>query len=432
MPALALLLVFLLWAGGCGGHKSAGPKYPSADELSQCSPGECVEAELRFRHWADAEHHRGSMPYHCDPGSELDGPPDPSVTRMIFVVHGVIGPTPDNLARMHEPPGLLQLRNVVNALQRARKLDPALDADSIAIVAPSFQRTTFWQPYTDEDRRNWTWNGTLWNTGVRAVANETAIGTIKAESVSSFDVFDEFLRASLIKFPNLEHLIIVGHSAGGQAVHRYALLGVGVHERLESEGIHVRYMPANPGLYAFPLQLRKLPPGRESVAPGVGVGDTGDWQWGAPSGCKGYDDWGYGLGSLGKADGDRAVRAANYAIEQYLRPIDRKLARQAMREPGSATWAEAARHALRLQYASREVWHIQAANDHESAFGTNCRATVQGRSRWERFSNFQEAWTRLVGLPAPELHFVALEDASHPHSSRVVYASDAGVHLLFH
>jgi hypothetical protein len=431
VPHLLALLFALMLSASCAGHKTK-PQYPSVDELVQCEPGECVEAELSFRHWADSEHHRGRMPYHCDPGSELDGPPNHAVTRMIFVVHGVIGSTPEKLARVVLPPGLLQLRNVNNALRRAQELDETLDPETIAIVAPSFQRNMAWQPYTDEDQRNWTWKASAWNTGMRAVEYETFVGIVKAEPVSSFDVFDEFMRAALIKFPNLEHLIIAGHSAGGQAVHRYAWLGVGIHERLESEGIHVRYMPANPGLYVFPLQVRKLPPGQRSVKPGVGAGDTGDWQWAAPSGCKGYDDWGYGLGALSKADGDRTMRAANYAIDQYLRPVDRKLARQAMREPGSAIWAEAARHALRLQYASREVWHIQAANDHEDAFGVNCRAAVQGRSRWERFSNFQEAWTRLVGLPAPDLHFVALEDASHAHSSRVVYASDAGIHLLFH
>ena len=427
---LLLTLLFALVASGCGNRKTK-PAYPSVDELAQCEPGECVEAELSFMHWADSEHHRGHMPYHCDPGNELDGPPNPNVTRLIFVVHGVIGITPQDLAGLNVPPGLYQLRNVQNAMKRAQKLDETIDPKTIAIVAPTFQRTTGWQPYTDEDKRNWTWQGTLWNTGTRAIANETGTGIIKAEQVSSFDILDEFMRAALIKFPNLEHLIIVGHSAGGQTVHRYALLGVGIHERLESEGIHIRYMPANPGLYAFPMQLRKMPPGRSSVTPGIGRGDTTDWQWGAPKGCKGYDDWGYGLGALTRADGDRAVRAANYAIERYLRPIDRKLARQAMRDEGGSAWQEAARKALRLQYASREVWHIQAANDFESAFDTNCRATVQGRSRWERFINFQETWTKLVGIPAPNLHFVAL-DASHPHSSAVVYSSDAGVHLLFH
>jgi hypothetical protein len=153
---VTLLFALLLAASGCG-RKTEEPKYPSAEELAQCQPGECVEAELSFRHWADSEHHRGHMPYHCDPGSELDGPPDHAVTRMIFVVHGVIGPEPEALARMVVPPGLYQLRNVVLALRRAQKLDETVDEDSIAIIAPSFQRTTYWQPYTDEDRRNWSW-----------------------------------------------------------------------------------------------------------------------------------------------------------------------------------------------------------------------------------------------------------------------------------
>ena len=81
-------------------------------------------------------------------------------------------------------------------------------------------------------------------------------------------------------------------------MHRYALLGTGVHEHLEHEGIHVRYVPANPGLYAFPMMTRKLPPGQTSVRPGVGRGDTGNWHWTAPRGCEGYDKWGYGLGGL--------------------------------------------------------------------------------------------------------------------------------------
>ncbi|PRQ01045.1 hypothetical protein ENSA5_27270 [Enhygromyxa salina] len=257
------------------------------------------------------------------------------------------------------------------------------------------------------------------------------MGIVKADSVSSFDVIDEFLRAAVVKFPKLDTVVVLGHSAGGQTVHRYALLGAGVHEHLDNEGIHVRYVPTNPGLYVFPLMTRKLPPGQTSLRPGVGRGDTGGWRWTAPRGCEGYDNWGYGLGGLDRAPGDRATRAANFAIDRYLRPVDRKLARQAMRDPGGRTWAKAARIALRMQYASREVWHIQAASDHAGTFGTNCKATVQGRSRFERFSNFQEAWTQLVGLDAPNLHFVALE-ASHPHSSRVVYASDAGIHLLFH
>ncbi|MFO7567412.1 MAG: hypothetical protein R6X02_32515 [Enhygromyxa sp.] len=426
------LLWCLLWTLlGCAGRNAGPPRYKPVEELQRCQPDECVQTYLKFRRWAHAEHFKGRMPYHCDPGSELDGRPDPKVTRMIFVVHGVYGPDADLLARLDEPPGLYQLRNVLYALRRAQKLDPSVDPERYAIIAPTFQRTDEWQPYTDDDPRVWSWTRASYPLGTVAEYREAMSGIVKAESVSSFDVLDEFLRAAVVKFPNLEDIVITGHSAGGQFVHRYVWMGVGVHEQLAAAGIRVRYMPANGGSYAFPLPQRKTPPGRGSVPPGPGRGDIQSWRWINPQGCKGWDDWGYGLGNLSKAKSDRPVRAANYAIDHYLRPHDRALARKALRNPGSAIWNRAARQALILMYASREVWHIQAATDHENTFPENCRSQLEGRSRYERFINFQELWTRKLGVAAPDLHFVALE-ASHPHSSKVVYSSDAGIHLLFH
>jgi hypothetical protein len=441
MPRAATLLLtrllacLLLASLGCAGRKAAAPRYKPLAELQKCRPGECVEAEFKFRRWADAEHYRGRMPYHCTPGAELDGRPNRAIKRMIFVVHGVVGETPAELARLDTPPGLFQLRGVQEALRRAQQLDPSVDPDAIAIIAPNFQRTDEWQPYTDENKRAWTWTGSTYNIGRLAEPRTAMSGAVRTDAASSFDVLDEFLRAAVVKFPNLESVVIVGHSAGGQFVHRYVWMGVGVHERLESQGIHVRYVPANPGGYAFPIWQRKLPAGRSSVQPGVGRGDTQSWRWDTPKGCADWDDWGSGIAHLSKLPeskhGDRPLRAANYAIEHYLRPVDRKLARQALRDPGSPTWGLAARRALVLMYASREVWHIQSASDTESTFPESCKATLQGRSRFERFSNFQEAWTAVLRIPAPNLHFVALENV-HPHSSRVVYPSDAGIHLLFH
>jgi hypothetical protein len=426
---LALLLCALL---GCAGRNAGPPRYKSVEELKTCYPGECVQTELKFRHWANAEHFRGRMPYHCDPGSELDGRPDPEITRMIFVVHGVVGDSAESLARLETPPGLFQLRNVVRALRLAQQRDRNLDPEKLAIIAPTFQRTESWQPYTDEDPRIWTWARSTYLSGTMAEYREAMSGIVKADAVSSFDVMDEFLRAAVIKFPNLEDIVIVGHSAGGQFVQRYVWMGVGVHEQLEAHGIHVRYVPANPGAYAFPIWQRKTPPGRDSVPRGPGRGDMQGWRWITPKSCKNWDDWGWGLGDLANIKSDRMVRAADYAIDHYLRPHDRPLARKALRDPGSATWERAARQALTLMYASREVWHIQAATDHENTYHESCRTSLQGRSRYERFINYQEAWTTKLGITAPNLHFVALENASHPHSSRVVYASEAGIHLLFH
>lgn len=431
MRSPLLLALLLLVVTSCAGKQLGPPRYKSADELQRCRPDECVEAKLAFRHWANAPHYRGRMIYHCDPGSELDGRPDPAVRRLIIAIHGVIGTEPAKLAERTLPPGLQQLRNVANALRIAQRSDPQLDPDAIAIIAPTFQRDQQWQPYTDEDRRIWTWKQSSFNSGYQAMDRENKLGWVKAERVSSFDVIDEFLRAALIKFPRLETIVLVGHSSGGQTVHRYALAGVGVHERIVHEGIALRYMPANGGGFAFPTGARKLPPGQTTVRRGAGSSDNHSWRFARPRGCEGYDDWGFGLGDI--ASHERLTRAASYAIDHYLRPRDRKLARQAVLDGvGGKTWTKAARQALRLQYASREIWHFQAATDRDVSYSDDCRVRLQGRSRFERFSNFQQLWTEQTEIPASSLHFVALTDAAHPHSSRVVYASEAGIHTLFY
>lgn len=431
MPRLlsAYLVVLLTLLTGCAGKPLEPPRYKSVDELGECYPGECVEAKLAFRHWANAPYYKGRMIYHCDPGSELDGPPDPEVTRLIFVVHGKVGDSPASLLRLETPPGLYQLRGVVNALRRAQTLDRQIDPQRVAIIAPTFQPIEEWQPYTDEDPRVWTWKHSSYNWGTQAQEQKKA-GVVRAEPVSSFDVIDEFLRAALIKFPSLDSIVLVGHSAGGQTIHRYAYAGVGVTEHLEAEGVHVRYMPANGGAYAFPLPVRRMPRGRRSVPKGPGRGDTLDWVFAQPSGCDDHDRWGFGLSRLHKHE--RLVRAAEYAIETYLRPVNRKLARKGRSdEVGGPNWSRAARAALTLQYASRDIWHFQAATDLDASYQDSCASLLQGRSRFERFSNFQQLWIEQLGIDAPNMHFVALEDAAHPHSSRVVYASEAGIHVLF-
>ena len=222
---LLALSLGLLALAGCRNRNASGPAYPSLDELARCEEGECVETSLTFRHWADAGYYRGRIPYHCTPGSELDGPQNPAVTRMILGIHGVISDV-NGYVDVNAAPGLNHVRYVDQALLRAQRSDPSLKRESIAIIAPTFQRTQLWQPYTDEDKRYWTWASADYKFGADSAENRGFAGAVRAEPVSAFDVLDEFLRAALITFPNLEQIVIVGHSAGGQTVHRYALLGL--------------------------------------------------------------------------------------------------------------------------------------------------------------------------------------------------------------
>jgi len=75
-------------------------------------------------------------------------------------------------------------------------------------------------------------------------------------ALSSFDFADEILRklAKKAVFPNLQHIVVTGHSAGGQFANRYAMSNK-VHGAL---GVPVSYVVANPSSYAWPSPIRPL------------------------------------------------------------------------------------------------------------------------------------------------------------------------------
>jgi pimeloyl-ACP methyl ester carboxylesterase len=70
---------------------------------------------------------------------------------------------------------------------------------------------------------------------------------------------DEILRklANKKNFPNLTHIVVAGHSAGGQYVTRYEMSNK-VHGTLD---VAISYVVANPSSYAWPAAVRPLPTG---------------------------------------------------------------------------------------------------------------------------------------------------------------------------
>ncbi len=154
--------------------------------------------------------------------------------------------------------------------------------------------------------------GDSWRSGGTAANND---------KLTSFDFIDEVLRKLARKeaFPNLKHIVVAGHSAGGQFVNRYEMANQ-VHEKL---GVPVSYVVANPSSYAYPDSTRPtgadwpvwagtpgyIPAptaggGRRGGAGGEGAGASS----GVPSGpsavfrafgdgrnCTTYDQWPYGF-----------------------------------------------------------------------------------------------------------------------------------------
>jgi hypothetical protein len=119
---------------------------------------------------------------------------------------------------------------------------------------------------------NWPCEGNSWRSG------GIAIGT----TLSSFDLADEILRRAGARtvFPNLQVIVVSGHSAGGQFVTRYGMANR-VHGTL---GVQLRYVVANPSSYAYP----------DSTRPVTVKGKLDFRRFEEPS-CEGYDRWPYGL-----------------------------------------------------------------------------------------------------------------------------------------
>ncbi len=115
--------------------------------------------------------------------------------------------------------------------------------------AASFRETLVVSPYFQAADDNPAADELFWTTGgwARGHLSSTAGPSPR---VSSYDVMDQLVRkiAGSGRFPALEEVVVVGHSAGGQYVHRYAS-----GNRVESQfpALRFRYVVANPSSYLY-------------------------------------------------------------------------------------------------------------------------------------------------------------------------------------
>lgn len=159
----------------------------------------------------------------------------------------------------------------------------------------------------------WPARGDSWRSGGMSPTNS---------SLSSFDFADEILRelADKKNFPNLRHIVVTGHSAGGQFANRYEMSNK-MHGKLG--GVTVSYAVANPSSYAWPAAVRPLPVGNAdpSTADKEALGDDGEtvdtnFTYGPFDSAKapGYDKWPAGLE-------DRAGYTAAMSDEQLIKQL---------------------------------------------------------------------------------------------------------------
>lgn len=164
-------------------------------------------------------------------------------------------------------------------------------------------------------------------------------------SLSSFEVIDRLIDVSVKQNPNIHRIIILGHSAGGQFVVRYAAIN-SRHEPLVKKGITVRYVVANPSSYPYLNETRYQLNSKGEVLK-TSKEELAD--------CSGFNGYKYGTDNL-------------YGYAENL-----------------------SKQTIRTRLLTRPVMFLLGAEDTDRGWmlDKTCEAEAQGKNRYERGMLFQ-------------------------------------------
>ncbi|HUQ43843.1 MAG TPA: hypothetical protein VM451_05440 [Candidatus Limnocylindria bacterium] len=271
-----------------------------------------------------------------------------------------------------------QVRRLVVVIQGDRRraadyLDAAVAAaaagssDDALIVAPHLRVAADLAP-SEQAGSALYWSTAGWKEG--ALSRVRPWG--RPSRLSSFAVLDALISAVVEsgRWRRLNGIRIVGHSAGGQFVQRYAA-GSAIKDRLSVAGLRVRYVVANPSSYLY-LSAERLDPITGEFR-ALGLDDL--------AACPGADDYKYGLRRL----------------NEYM--------------------AASTRAAIRGRYRERSMTYVVGALDtdpRDTRFDTTCAAQLQGETRFARGVTFQASLEHLFGPGVRDRHrLVVVPEVGH-------------------
>jgi pimeloyl-ACP methyl ester carboxylesterase len=208
-------------------------------------------------------------------------------------------------------------------------------------------------------------------------------------ALSAYEVIDAMVAhlADPKFFPNLKTIVLAGHSGGGQAMQRYAVVGKA--ERLVPAGIKLRYVVANPSSYVYFTDERPV------FGEGAIKFETADGK-----GCRNFDHWKYG---------------PNEVREEYVR------------QSAAAGW-----QALEDAYAQKDVVYLLGTADvdpHEKDdLDVSCAGEMEGPTRFLRGQAYY-AW--LHGRHTSNWNQRMWFAPGVAHSGEKMFTSECGVAALF-
>src|SRR5580704_3719178 len=288
--------------------------------------------------------------------------PHPKVTRAVVMFHGK-GRDVDGYYR---------------ATVKAAELAGGDAGSTSILVAPQF--------LNDEDARAHRlpavvlrWRQGTWESGAEST------GPI---SVSAYEVIDAIMAhlSGRRLFPNLKTIVLAGHSGGGQAMQRYAVVGGA--ERAAPSGIHVRYVVANPSSYLYFSDERPQFNG-QSLRFEKASGDE----------CHNFNHWKYGPLDV---------------HEEYVKQI------------AAAGW-----QGLEDAFAQKDVVYLLGTADvdpHEKDLDVSCAGESEGPTRFLRGQAYY-AWLHKRHASAWNQRMWFVPDVAH--SGTKMFTSDCGVAALF-
>lgn len=224
-----------------------------------------------------------------------------------------------------------------------------ISADQVVIIGPVFLNSDDKEAGAVREGELY-WHGSQWQSGHKARNEEPKT------NISSYHVLDNITDwvFNSGEFPSLKQAVFGGHSMGGQAVQRYAVL-----KKTKAYDPNVHFWIGNPGSWAW-------------------LDDQRPYQ---NDSCAGWNNWGYGFGNVSSviAYARRDVNASKEAIVERFR--------------------------------SRKVHYAIGLAD-TGPGDTHCQAKMQGGSHLDRGSQFVLALGRLGGFP-PNQSFDVIAGTSH-------------------
>lgn len=289
--------------------------------------------------------------------------PNDQIERAVIVVHGVLRNADEYYPHMMEAVRAagVEKNTLVIAPQFLLEEDIAefgLDDDVL-----------FWGGETGEG----------WKKGDDSVSSKEHPHPAAA---SSFEVVDRMIEQITLKgvFPNIRQVVVIGHSAGGQYVNRYAA-GTQIGNSLP-ERIQLRFIVANPSTFVYFNGERRLPETTSEFA----IPEEAD---------PDYNDYKYGLEKL----------------NPYMAAIGAKT--------------------IRSLYPKKDVVYLLGGEDIEEAYLEQSQnAMLQGRHRLERGQVYYHYLQHYYGKEITQTQKIAIIPCvGHDHAA--IFKSEAGMKYLF-